>query len=1082
MKAIPYFLLTLICLLNSASANIANFDQVERLRWINLEAIKLAMQDMSQMEGYPIEEAKLQYTQLQDLVKQGFEGIPGEQRAQRALELKRAILLSNPLIAGKSIIATRYDLGKKARQAYGMELGTPYSNWSSQGDVPRKGFNASIVEINDIGNKQNTREVYRADVGGPISDMRLHWDAQRVIFAQPRAKDALINVHELNLKDGKVKELIECEEPDLDFFDATYLPDGRIIANSNIGYNGVPCINGSDSVSNMVSYNPADKSLRRLTFDQDANWNPTIMNNGRVMYTRWEYTDLTHYYSRIVMHMNPDGSANKALYGSGGMFPNSTFDISSLPGQASAFIGIITGHHGITRAGRLIIFDPQKNRKGAAGMLQELPYRNRKIKDVTIDYLVKGIWPLFIRPSVINENYFLVAAKLKPQSLWGIYLIDRFDNLTLIAQLEGSGFISPHLLVQRPTPPIIPDRVNLASKEATFFIQDIYTGEGLKGIPRGSVKELRLFSYEYAYLETPSNHDWQGIQSGWDIKRSLGTIPVEPDGSVIFKAPANTPISIQPIDKDGVALQWMRSWVVGQPGEMVSCVGCHESQNQIVIPKRVAASRMRPQALTPPEGGVRPFTFDLEIQPILDRSCISCHQGESKIPDLRAGTKDKLGFGTSYINLHPYVRRQGGEGDMAVLAPYEYHPNTSELVRMLKKGHHDVTLSDKEWRTLYNWIDYNAPYRGSFNHNVIDKKMPFCRNGGEQYHRRIELANKYGNGAGVDWKEETAQYAAKVAAAKSKVLATCPQQLAIAQSKSSEPSLANWPLSTEQAQALQAKEGVIRKSINIAKGLNIDFVRIPAGSFIMGSRSGEIDVQATSIVQIKKGFWMSELELNNAQLRAVFPDHNSKFFDQMWKDHVVQGYAANHHHQPAIRVSWQRAMEYCHKLSKKTGLNITLPTEAQWEWACRAGSNQDFWYGDLNTDFGDKENFADKTSLKFAVYGVNPRPMPSSHPKYKHYTFLPKDARFNDGALVTTRGKKYKPNAFGLHNMHGNVAEWTRSNYLPYPYQSEGESPHKVVRGGSYYERPKYSRAHSRKYYLPYQSVYNVGLRIIIED
>ena len=61
----------------------------------------------------------------------------------------------------------------------------------------------------------------------------------------------------------------------------------------------------------MCLYDPKDGSLRRLTFDQDANWAPTVMNNGRIMYTRWEYTDLTHYFSRFVMHMNQDGTEQK---------------------------------------------------------------------------------------------------------------------------------------------------------------------------------------------------------------------------------------------------------------------------------------------------------------------------------------------------------------------------------------------------------------------------------------------------------------------------------------------------------------------------------------------------------------------------------------------------------------------------------------------------------------------------------------------------------------------------------------------------------------------------------------------------
>ena len=70
-----------------------------------------------------------------------------------------------------------------------------------------------------------------------------------------------------------------------------------------------------------------------------------------------------------------------------------------------------------------------------------------------------------------------------------------------------------------------------------------------------------------------------GQESSWDIKRILGTVPVEDDGSFWFQAPSNTPISIQPFDKDGQALALMRSWIVGMPGESISCNGCHEDLN-----------------------------------------------------------------------------------------------------------------------------------------------------------------------------------------------------------------------------------------------------------------------------------------------------------------------------------------------------------------------------------------------------------------------------------------------------------------------------------------------------------------------
>lgn len=1052
------------------------------LKWLNMEAIRLAYEDMKRIEGFDAVKYLPILTELEQQVKQGFGNIySGDEavlaNAEKAVANKRAILLANPLLNGDKILTVRYQLGNRDRRAMAPELGTQSNNWSNQESARRKGFNADIVELSNLRDEVQIRTIYKPDNTSSIADLKLHWDGDRAMFTQTMS-DNRWNVFEVKLNNGDCKKLIDNPEPDLEFYDGTYLPDGRIIANSNIGYQGVPCVNGSDPVGNMVLYTPQSKNLRRLTFDQDANWNPVIMNNGRVMYTRWEYTDLTHYYTRIVMNMNPDGTEQKALYGSGSMFPNSTFDVQPLPGYASAFVGIISGHHGVARSGRLILFDPAKARKGAAGMLQEIPHRNRPIVEEVKDRLVDGVWPQFIKPSPLNDTYFLVAAKLDKNDLWGIYLVDKFDNVTCLHKMEGEGYISPIAVRKTVTPPAIPDRVKLDDKQATVFIQDIYEGEGLKGIPRGTVKSLRLHAYEYAYVQTQSDHNWHGIQSGWDIKRMLGTVPVEEDGSVIFKIPANTPVSIQPLDKDGVAVQWMRSWLTGQPGEIVSCVGCHEDQNQIVIPKRVIASQKAPHALTPPEGGTRSFTFDLEVQPILDRACIACHNGEGKAFDLRGGKKDGRGYGTSYLNLHPYVHRQGGEGDMVVLYPYEYHPNTSELVRLLKKGHYNVQLTDAEWRKIYNWIDYNAPDKGYFNANVL-KSFPY--QGYDQIERRKQLTDKYAGGAGVDWKKEIADYAAQLKN-KGEIKPVMPKKVSPVKEKVLK--VKGWPFAPDRVKEMLADEKETVKVLEIAPGVQMTFVRIPAGEFVMGSYHGEPDTYPTTKVKIDKAFWMGELEVTNQQYNTIFPQHDSRYVDQQWKDHVVPGYPANKPEQPVIRVSYNDAMEYCKILSQKTGLNITLPTEAQWEWACRGGSDEDFWFGNLNADFGKKDNLADVTTNKFAVSGVDPQPMSPESPWYKYYTFLPKAANVDDGSLVQVGGKKYEANPFGLYCMHGNVAEWTRSDYVPYPYKENPKkvSEYKVVRGGSYIERPKYSTAYSRKGFYSYQCVFNVGFRVIIED
>ncbi|MDR0795465.1 MAG: SUMF1/EgtB/PvdO family nonheme iron enzyme [Tannerella sp.] len=1054
----------------------------EELEWLNMDAIRLAFADMKQSKSYNPAKYQPLMTELEQLVKKGFDGIfqldrKAIQNAEKALANKRAILMSNPLLDGDKIVATRFKVGNNARQIMAPALGTQANNWSNQQSAQRSGLDAEIVEMTNLRDQIKLRTVHQPQNKASVADLKMHWEGDRVMFTSI-LPDRRWSVFEVKLDGSGLKPLVETIEPDLEFFDGTYLPDGRVIINSNIGYHGVPCVNGSDPVGNMVLYDPKNKNMRRLTFDQDANWNPVIMHNGRVMYTRWEYTDLTHYYSRIVMHMNPDGTENKALFGSGSMFPNSTFDVQPLPGHSSAFVGIISGHHGVARSGRLLLFDPMKARKGVEGVMQEIPHRNRPVENLIKDELVNDVWPQFIKPVPLDDKYFLVSAKLSPDDLWGIYLVDVFDNITCVVKQEGEGFISPIPVRKTTIPPVIPDRVKLNDREATVFIQDIYEGEGLRGVPRGIVKELRIHAYEYAYVASPSDHYAQGIQSGWDIKRLLGTVPLEADGSAIFKIPANTPISIQPLDEDGAAIQWMRSWFTAMPGEVVSCVGCHEDQNQIAIPKRVIASQKAPVPLTKPEGGVRSFTFDLEMQPILDRACIACHTGEGRAFDLQGTKKDRRGYGIAYLNLHPYVHRQGPEADIIVLQPYEYHANTSELVRLLKKGHYNVTLTDKEWRTLYNWIDYNVPDKGTFEATAYDR-LPF--RGFNQVERRIELANKYALESGVDWKKEIADYAIYLKS-QGEITPVRPERSPRAETNAI--MVEGWPFNAADIPSM-IKNSNRTMEIEIAPGVKMKFVYIPAGQFVMGSnQSRQPDVSPAAPVKIEKPFWMGEMEITNEQYNVLVPGHDSRYVDQFWKDHVNAGYPANLPNQPVIRVSYEDVMDYCRKLSEKTGLNITLPTEAQWEWACRAGSDQDFWFGELNTDFSKFDNLADTQLSKMAVTGIDPQPMRPDNAWFPYYNFIPKAETIDDGYMHQVASSTFQPNPFGLFTMHGNIAEWTRSDYLPYPYTDDSQktSPYKVARGGSYIERPIFATAYTRKAYYPWQRVFNVGFRVIIEE
>lgn len=1096
MKNCIYRNLLTICFLQISFCclgSIASKDIRERLKWINPEALTLAIADMHHQPGFDATtaEANLKYiTQHLDEVKRQIEGpdsIAAFPLAETLIRKQRSILLSNPLLDMDRIAVTRFTLGNEARQVWASAMCMPQTNYMGLMDVPRLGYNAEICELSHLRDDIiQKRTILKPQHGEGLADPQLHWDADRMLFAMPTpvliaSSDLPLyswRIFEIGL-DGKGLKLVsDIPEPDLEYADPCYLPGGRILFTTNIGYNGIPCEHGRRTIHNLALYNPADSSLRKISFDQDGNWSPTVLNNGRLMYTRWEYTDLTHYFSRIVMHSNPDGTETKALYGSGSYWPNSIYDMKQLPQAGSKFVGIVTGHHGVPRSGRLIIFDPAKGRKEDKGVVQEIPFRNRKVVPEIKDRLVDDVWPQFTRPYPLNNSYFLVAAKPHKDALWGIYLVDVFDNMTLITESEGDGYISPIPVKKRPIPPVIPDRIKPGDKEATVFIQDLYMGEGLQKVPKGTVKKLRVFTYEYAYLESPSDHDAQGIQSGWDIKRELGTVDVEEDGSAIFKVPSNTPISLQPLDEQGAAIQWMRSWFTAMPGEVVSCIGCHEDQNTLPIPKRVIASQKKALPIHPPKDGIRPFTFENEIQPILDRYCVSCHDGTNPLANYKGNdTKayDRTGiyqmhrtFKTSYLNLHPYLYRQGPEADMYVLRPYEYHASNSELIQLLEKGHHQVTLSESDKQTLFKWIDFNVPYFGSF--EIAGR----YKGGYYQYPRRRELMQKYGN-VSVDWRKEIKDYARLLKS-------QGPVQPLAVQAKKEEkanPEKTNyWCFDATAAKELQQKSaaGPIEREIEIAPGVSMRFSWIPPGQYMKGTDCGQqapVDYQKKSI---KAGFWMGTIEVSNAQYGALFPAHDSRYIGQQWKDHTTPGYPANKPEQPVIRVSWEEAQDYCTALSKKTGLNITLPTEEEWEWACRAGSGTDMWYGTVSSDYSAYENMADAKISDLAVIGIDPFPMPKNYYMREFWDFVPRDTTSNDGSLISVAGGKYKPNPWGLYDMHGNVAEWTCSD-------SEAEKEKagdKIVCGGSWRDRASKSTAFYRRYYKPWQAPYNVGFRLIV--
>ena len=1075
---------------------------INRLNYYTPEKYRQAVEDLQKrypdkyQPGKEWEQALQEWQANQSALVEGLKNkdAKAEKQARKLLKRLDAALLANPLLKDKQVVAIRRVLGDKARRAMSGQLGLAPSNFQNNSEIgnPKTGWNNTFVSLLIQPERIKQTVLYKPQEGMIITDPEPYYDGKKLMFSSIGTSDRW-HLFELDLTTGKSRQLTPETYKDFDSFDGCYTADGRYIFCSTGTFLGLPCTDGGNKMCGLFLYDPQTGKTRQLTFDQDSNWGPVMMENGMVLYQRWEYADLPHSNSRLMFTMNPDGTSQSAFYGSNSYFPTSFFNARPIPGRPSAMVGIASGHHSVSRSGRMLIIDTNKGRHEADGVVAEIPYAGKKVEAVIRDRLPDGIWPQFLQPYPLNDTYYLVAMKEDPQSLWGIYLVDTFDNRTLIAEEEGVAFLEPVLIEARKKPSVIPDRVDLNAKTATVFIQNIYAGDGLKGIPKGTVKKLRIGSYDFSPWRQGGLLGTIGMDGPWDIKRILGEVNVEEDGSAIFTVPANTAIFLQPLDAEGKALQVMRSWFTGMPGETVSCIGCHEEKSMIAIPKRTIASQQKPQTIQEWQGKERGFSYRHEVQPVLDKYCISCHnqdlpgkpylKGDKWIDDWKSDISGHAWhngghFTLSYANLHRYVRRPGIESDMHMLVPMDVHADQTELMQILQKGHYGVKLAPEDMQKLTCWIDFNAPFHGrrsdipGFADTETSNKL-------REMYREMFGAPKTNH----EWLPEIPQNVEPVRFEK--------EQKAIGDTV-----LQGWPLydpvktsyvQWTHAQNKQLALGNFQKSIPLGNGVTLELVKIPAGSFIMGSDRHPDELPQT-VVQIEKPFWMGRFEITNEQFRIFDPSHDSRDEHRHGYQFGRRGYSMNHPDQPAVRVSWEEAMKFCQWLSEKTGMKFTLPTEAQWEWACRAGSSTPFWFGEQSADFSRYANLGDIKLKEFAACTAykNYESVRVIDNPGKYDDWIPRDTTYNDGGFISEPVGRYVRNPWDLFDMHGNVWEWTLSSYQPYPYKDddgrndlEGKEK-RVVRGGSWYDRPYRATSSFRLPYREYQKVYNVGFRVVM--
>jgi hypothetical protein len=497
-----------------------------------------------------------------------------------------------------------------------------------------------------------TREVVTPlleDVTGAIRDPAVSHDGKRVAFAWKKSLNADdYHLYELEVATRQVRQLTF----GLGFadYEPTYLPNGDLVFASTRCVQIVDC--WWTEVSNLYTCDRDGQHLRRLGFDQVHTVFPTVLDDGRIIYTRWDYNDRGQVFPQPLFQMNMDGTGQTEFYGNNSWFPTTIAHARGIPGTQKV-LAIFTGHHS-PQTGKLGIIDPARGRHEASGAQLVAPVRETKAERID-SYGQVG--ELFQYPYPLTEQEYLVT--YSPQGWQGtrrdrntrfaVYWMHqdgRRELLVVDPRLPCNQSVS---LTARPVPALRPAVVDYRKNTGTYYIQDIYAGPGLVGVRRGEIRQLRVVALDFRAAGIGSNGS-SGPGGGalistpvaigngtWDVKTVLGTTPVHEDGSAYFTVPARTPVYFQALDARGRVVQTMRSWSTLQPGETQSCVGCHEHKNQAPPTENYGHTlALRQPPATLDNQGKKPagFSFAREVQPILDRHCVRCHHDREAAREL----------------------------------------------------------------------------------------------------------------------------------------------------------------------------------------------------------------------------------------------------------------------------------------------------------------------------------------------------------------------------------------------------------------------------------------------------------------
>lgn len=524
--------------------------------------------------------------------------------------------------------------------------------------------------------------------GGSVRDPHVDYDGQSILFSYRPAGTDFYHLHAIRSDGTGLRKITDGPWDD---YEPCRLPDGDIAFVSTRCKRWVSC--WYTQVGTLYRCKPDGTGITCLSANIEHDNTPAVMPDGRLLYMRWEYIDRSQVEYHALWTMNPDGTGVNVFYGNMHSY-TVMIDALPIPGTQEVLASFSPGHGANEHAGFATLVSPLQGPdvQAAARRVSE----KGRIRD----------------PYPLSRDLFLMARDRT------LLLMDRTGREQAVYTDPLCAVHEPRPLRPRPREPVIPNRARDGQAAGQFVVVDVYAGRNMAGVNRGEVKKLLILEPLPKPVNFSGGMDLTSFSGSFNLERVLGTVPVEADGSASFIAPAGRPLFFVSLDENDLSVKRMQSFANLMPGETFTCVGCHEERAGAADARRADSTLL---ALQRPPSVIQPFDglpdvldFQRDVQPVLDRNCVTCHNPQKRAGNLNLVAAQAPRFSNAYMALVTRGEFVDGRNGLGNQPPRSIGSAASPLLKRLAGGHHGVKATPAEWRTVWLWIEAAAPYAGSY--------------------------------------------------------------------------------------------------------------------------------------------------------------------------------------------------------------------------------------------------------------------------------------------------------------------------------------------------------------------------------